>query len=151
MKELVCQAPLTLAHFCLVSNLVDSEINDDDPEMAWLAASQFQGKTADGEERKLSLCCVAWLDHNEGEVRQPAGKYSLQWSCEETCDEETYRWEAVRFGSTPEQDMRHSLFTHSDPTEELWGVEENACTRTPLFAGYGYGFLKMWLKSLKIS
>ncbi|KAJ1561317.1 hypothetical protein HK405_004250, partial [Cladochytrium tenue] len=136
LKELVCLAPPTLAHFCLVSNFVDSEINDDEPELAWLAASQFQGKTANGEQRKLSVFCWSWdrkaggvfrsrPDENEDDLpifdeRRPAGKVSLL-----QCDKKTDRWEAVRFGATPEQDVRHCLNTHSDPSEELWGVAEN--------------------------
>ncbi|KAJ1567667.1 hypothetical protein HK405_005203, partial [Cladochytrium tenue] len=151
MKELVCQAPLTLAHFCLVSSMHDSEL-DDDPEMAWLAASQFQGKTADGEERKLSLFCEDWdivMDENDDNLpifdeRRPAGNYSLR-----RYDEKTSRWEAVRFGPTPEQDVRHCLNTHSDPSEELWDVEENVCTRGPIFEEDAW--LKVWLKSLKLS
>ncbi|KAJ1552140.1 hypothetical protein HK405_012476, partial [Cladochytrium tenue] len=109
-KELICEAPPTLAHLCITSETEDSA--DESAKMPWLAAHHFYGSSAadGGEAKKLLLFFQTWesiLDHE----RRPYGNYpDFDKRLEdgsfrlEPVDSRLRHWEVVRYGATPDED-----------------------------------------------
>ncbi|KAJ1557626.1 hypothetical protein HK405_015552, partial [Cladochytrium tenue] len=131
LARLVDDAPPTLAHLCF-----------------WLGS--FGGDVDDSQVRRAAAqFCAAASPHDAPEAVEEARRRRIR-VCLEDWDQDLadFRRRAVA-DATTEDDRRYRLDSHTRPSEEVWGTEDDACVRGPMFGTDGW--LKLWLKAYRIS
>ncbi|KAJ1535014.1 hypothetical protein HK405_015851, partial [Cladochytrium tenue] len=124
LARLVDDAPPTLAHLCF-----------------WLGS--FGGDVDDGQNRATASPHGA-PEEEDGVTRRRIRVCLEDWD-QDLAD---FRRRAVA-DATTEDDRRYRLDSHTRPSEEVWGTEDDACVRGPMFGSDGW--LKLWLKAYRIS